>query len=302
MSRSPSDPQASVWRSARPAESPDLQSVNRFNADYVSEISPVIIGGCARSGTTLARVILDSHKNLCCGPESGLFFRDDAGIQRLANKFDVPLRKVRSMAQRSNSRAEFIEKFFDFYARVCGKPRWAEKSPRNVQTLDYVFGVFPKARFLHMVRDGRDVACSLRTFPRHSVEEGRLKPLGTWNDLGPGIERWVSDISASLAYRADPRYLEVRYEDLVLETRNTLQKVLKFIGEPWDDAVLRHYEISSGSRDVTKFPQNPEAVRPIIGESIGRWRRDLAATEQALFKEKAGSLLVDLGYETSYGW
>jgi len=275
---------------------------DRFDTTYVSEDAPVIVGGCARSGTTLMRVILDSHKNLCCGPETGLFFRESVGVKRLADKFDVPLQKVRDLAKQSDSRAEFIERFFRFYARVCNKQRWVEKSPRNVQILDYVFRSFPKARFIHVVRDGRDVACSLRTFPRHKGEDGKLVPLETRNDLEPGIERWVSDISTARTYRTDHRYLEVRYEEVVLRTRETLRTVLHFIGEPWDDAVLRHSEVRSASRDVTKFPQNPEAVRRITDEAIGRWKRDLTITEQVLFKEKAGSLLVELGYETSDRW
>lgn len=296
------DPQVRGQDGGRSTAQSNVVGADRFDLVYVSEDNPVIIGGCARSGTTLMRMILDSHKNLCCGPESRLFFRENVGVQRLADKFDVPLQRVRGLARRSDSRAEFIERFFQFYARVCAKRRWVEKSPKNVQVLDYVFRSFPKARFIHVVRDGRDVACSLRTFPRHKVENGKLIPLETWNDLEPGIDRWVSDISTSRAYRADRRYLEVRYEDVVFRTRDTLQKALHFIGEPWDDAVLRHSENHSVSRDVTKFPQNPEAVRRITDEAIGRWKRDLTITEQTLFKEKAGSLLVELGYETSDRW
>ncbi len=275
---------------------------DRFDPAYESEARPIIVGGCARSGTTLVRVILDSHRNLCCGPESGLFFRKRTGLNRLVNRFDMPRPRVLRLARESGSRAEFIDKFFGFYARRSGTRRWAEKSPRNVQVLDYVFRSFPKARFIHVIRDGRDVACSLRTFPRHEVVEGELVPLETRNPLEPGIERWVSDITAALPYRSDPRYLEVRYEDVVASTRETIAKVLEFAGEPWDEAVLRHSEFDTTSRDVAKFPQNPEATRPVTDESIGRWKRDLTREEQEVFKELAGGLLVELGYENSSDW
>lgn len=278
------------------------EGIERFGLAYESDARPIIIGGCARSGTTLVRVILDSHRNICCGPESGLFFREKAEISRLVNKFDLPRQQVLRVACESGSRAEFIDRFFDLYARVSGKQRWAEKSPRNVQVLDYVFRSFPRARFIHVIRDGRDVACSLRTFPRHEVVEGELVPLETRNPLEPGIERWVSDITAALPYRTDHRYLEIRYEDVVADTRKTMQKVLEFVGEPWDEGVLRHSEFDTASRDVTRFPQNPEATRPVTDESIGRWRQDFTPEEQERFKELAGDLLTKLGYESTNDW
>lgn len=279
-----------------------FSDANRFDTNYTSDAEPVVVGGCARSGTTLVRVILDSHRNLCCGPESGLFFRKRTVPTRLVDIFDLPRPKVTRLARESGSRAEFIDGFFELYARRSGKQRWAEKSPRNVQALDYIFRSFPKARFIHVIRDGRDVACSLRTFPRHEVVEGELVPLETRNPLEPGIERWVSDIAAALPYRSDPRYLEIRYEDVVANTRETIAKVLEFVGEPWDEGVLRHAEVESSSRDVTKFPQNPEAKKPVTDESIGRWKRDLTPDEREVFNELAGGLLVEMGYENSSDW
>lgn len=88
-------------------------------------------------------------------------------------------------------------------------------------------------------------------------------PLKTRNPLEPGVERWASDIRAALPYRSDPRYLEIRYEDVVTNTREAIKEVLEFVGEPWDEGVLRHSELDTASRDVTKFPQNPEATRPV---------------------------------------
>ena len=96
--------------------------------------------------------------------------------------------------------------------------------------------------------------------------------------------------------------LEVRYEDLVLHTEDAMRKVLEFSGEPWDDAVLRFHEQKGGTRDESKFLQNPEATRPIHTSSIGRWRKSMSETDAEQFKVLAGDLLTKLGYETSRDW
>lgn len=279
-----------------------FEGADTFGSGYVSDVPPVVIGGCARSGTTLLRVILDSHRRLCCGPESKLFFQNKVRPARLSEQFDMYPREVIRLARNAGSRAEFIEGFFEEYARRSGKTRWAEKTPRNIEHLDYIFRAFPNARFVHVIRDGRDVVCSLRTFPRHKVVDGELVRLDTWNPIGECIDRWVASIAASKPYREDPRYFEVRYEDLVLDTRSTVERLLEFLDEPWDERTLRYSEVKAGSRDVTKFPQNPEATQPVMSKSIGRWRRDLAPDEQALFKERAGELLDELGYENPRDW
>jgi hypothetical protein len=275
---------------------------DRFQSEYVSDANAIIIGGVPRSGTTLMRVMLDSHPHICCGPESRLFLPHPIDRATLATNFDMPRATVDAFFDRAGSRAEFIDLVMAEYCRVTGKPRWAEKTPRNLNQLAFIFRAFPNARFIHMIRDGRDVACSLRTLPRHKVVNGELVPLNTWKPIGPSIERWVNYIEESRRYHDDPRYIEVRYENLVLDPRPALERVLTFLGEPWADEVLHYHEIDSPSRDVSKFPQNPEATQSIQTKSLGRWQRDFSDEDKAIFKEIGGPLLIELGYETSNDW
>jgi hypothetical protein len=105
-----------------------------------------------------------------------------------------------------------------------------------------------------------------------------------------------------MAYRGDPRYIEIKYEDLVLNTEKTLKTLFDFLGEEWDERVLRYHEVNTASRDFSKFPENPEATRPISASALGRWRTDLTAEEAALFKTVAGPLLIKLGYASDNEW
>jgi len=269
---------------------------------YTSSASPIIVGGCGRSGTTLMRVILDTHPRICCGPESRLFQPRVPAPTKLARRFGLPADEVTRLFDTAGSQAEFIDRFFTLYSQRRQKPRWAEKTPRNVLYLDYVFEHFPNARFVHMIRDGRDTICSLRTHPRHKLVDGKLVKLNTWHPIGPCLQRWLNDVRAGLAFRGDPRYMEIRYEALVASPRETLVPLFDFLGEPFDERVLDYHRERGQSRDATHFPQNPEATRPMYAGAVARWQKDLSDDEIALVKREAGPLLTELGYTPDGRW
>jgi hypothetical protein len=243
------------------------------------------------------RVILDSHVNICCGPESTLLLPYWPVPKKLADRFGFPESRIETLLSVCRSQAEFIDELFGEYARMRDKPRWAEKTPRNVLYLDYLFLHFPDARFLHMIRDPRDTVCSLRTHPRHKLVDGRLVEINTWHPLEDCITEWVASVSAGLNFRDDPRYTEMRYESLVSEPRTALVRLFDFLEERFDESLLAFHLDQSESRDFRHFPQNPEATRPIYTNAVGRWRRDLTPEEIVLVERKAGALMAALGYE-----
>jgi hypothetical protein len=248
------------------------------------------------------RVILDTHPRICCGPESRLLLPLLPSPTKLAARFGLPADTVTALFRTCRSQAEFVDRFFAAYGESRHKPRWAEKTPRNVLHLDYIFERFPKARFVHMIRDGRDTICSLRTHPRHKVVNGELVQLNTWHPIGPCLERWLNDVRAGLKYRSDPRYIEIRYESLVARPRETLIPLFEFLGEEFEERVLAYHRERGQSRDATHFPQNPEATQAMYTKAVSRWRRDLTADELALIKREAGPLLVELGYAEDDRW
>jgi hypothetical protein len=262
----------------------------------------ILIGGCSRSGTTLVRVMMDSHRAICCGPESEVFLDAPLDLGKLEHRFKLDPRLLRDAYRRSRSRAEFIDAFADACCAATGKRRWAEKTPSNILSLDYVFANFPNAKFLHVLRDGRDVACSLRTHPRHRVEDGKLVPIDTWKPMDACAERWRDSLLATRRYWSDPRFYTVRYEELVSSPRPVMEDLLRFLGEEWDEAVLSHHTVASDFRDVAAFPQNPEAVEPIGNLAVGRWKRDMSEDDKQTFKAIAGDLLVDCGYASDRSW
>jgi protein-tyrosine sulfotransferase len=272
------------------------------DAPYLSERNHVVIGGCGRSGTTLVRVILDSHPNICCGPESQVFLPDPLDLGRLQEKFKLPDGQLWAAYDSSRSRAQFVDLFADICAATAEKSRWAEKTPRNVLHIDYLFERFPEARFVHLLRDGRDAASSLRTHPRYRIKNGQLMPLNTWKPMNVCAQRWRDSLRAAKPHWSNPRFYTVRYEQLVSDPRQAIGGLLAFLGEPWDDAELAHSEAKSAFRDATTFPQNPEALKPIGTSAVGRWQRDMTDEDRAIFKSIAGDLLVECGYAQNGNW
>jgi hypothetical protein len=246
-------------------------------------------------------MMLDSHPRLFCGPESSVFRRRALDPDALAERFGLARRDLRAIHDAAASRPAFIEAFAALCLQDAGKARWAEKTPRNISRIGVIFHFFPDARFVHVLRDGRDVACSLRTHPRHKVVDGKLVPLDTWKPLAGCARRWRDDIECSRPWWSDPRFHTLRYEDLVRQPEPVLRRLMIFLGEPWDDAMLAHAG-GSASRDVTRFAQNPEAIGAVNAASIGRWERDLDAKDRRIFKRIAGPLLVGLGYAADDGW
>jgi protein-tyrosine sulfotransferase len=285
---------AAVVGLGRPADS--------FAAAGSPAFAPIVLGGCGRSGTTLLRMMLESHRRICCGPESSLFRRRAIDADWLADRFGFDRDEVGAILDAARSRPAFIEAFAGLCMRKAGKARWAEKTPRNIGRIGEIFRCFPAARFVHVLRDGRDVACSLRTHPRHRVVDGKLVPTGTWKPIAECARRWVRDIEGSRRWWGDPRFHTVRYEDLALDPRPVLERLLAFLGEDWDDGMLAHASADSPFRDATRFAQNPEALGAVNATSIGRWQRDLDARDRRIFKRVAGPLLVELGYAQDDAW
>ena len=191
----------------------------------------------------------------------------------------------------------FVDLFLARYAADRGRQRWAEKTPRDVRFLGYILKHFPRAKFIHMIRDGRDVVCSIRTHPRFRITDGKKVATRIRKPLGPCIDRWLYETEQGLRWRGHPNYFEVRYEDLVKTPEAQLRKLCDFVGEPWDPAMLDYHQHTGASRDVSNFIANEAATQPLSTRAIERWRKDLSAEELVLFHLRAGQRMVELGYD-----
>jgi len=263
---------------------------------YISESEPIVVGGCGRSGTTLLQVILDAHPELCCVRESSVLHLGKLDTSKLSNRLRMPIDRVRAIADTSSRHGEFVERICSEYAAGIRKTRWADKSPRNVRRLSYIFKHFPKARFVHVVRDGRDAVCSLRTHPKYRRIGGELVEVHTWKSMEECAGRWQNDVHEGIAWRGHPGYFELRYEDLVTEPEPVLRELFDFLGADWTPAVMDYHQVEERSA------KDPGFEKPLFTSSIGRWKRHMSHEDVRTFKSIAGPLLQHMGYADDDAW
>ncbi len=264
----------------------------------VFESAPVVIGGCGRSGTTLLQAILSNHPAIFSGPESTVFLTRVTHPGEIDRRFGLPDGRTERLERLSRSQAEFVELFQREILRRSGKTVWVEKTPKNVWRLDFIFAHFPNARFVHVIRDGRDVACSLRRQTWMKLDG--LDPASP-DALLRCIDYWIADVEAGRKYRDHPRYIEVGYLDLVTDTERTLRRLMAFLGADWSPQLLESPRLEETLAKFNRAPgKNDNGL--IHTTTVGRWRSEFSERERAIFKERAGALLIELGFEADSDW
>jgi hypothetical protein len=284
---------------------------------------PFIVG-VARSGTTLLRLMLDAHPDLAIPPETHFVPRFAKLVERGAGPaeaisfltehprwgdlgLDADELRARFEALEPFTAGDALRALYALYAEGKGKPRWGDKSPTHLKRMARIHKALPEAVFLHVIRDGRDAALSLveRSWGPDTIPDAAT----TWKE---GIEKARRQARRKLPPGA---YLEVRYEELVRAPEETLREAARAIDLPWDERMLRYYEVadermaevvrdfkSGGGRQITaaeRAAQHALVREPPRADRIGRWRTELPADARRQFEEIAGELLAELGYPLS---
>ncbi len=261
-------------------------------AAYRSDQPHIVMGGAPRSGTTVLRRLFDRHPTVCAGPETKLFVPAAYNLEFLAAAYDIPFDELTAMRSASPSQGAFIDAFARRVLADAGKERWAEKTPQNIRYLDWIVERFPRASLVHIIRDGRDVVCSMRQHPDWRWTDGAWQKVLVERPLEWYAQRWLADTAAGLARRDDPRYVELRYEDLVADPMTVLTRVCDGLGVDAEPAWLASTVPPADGQ--TKRPDYEGAVN---AASVGRWRDDLGADERQLVERLCGPRLRELGYE-----
>jgi hypothetical protein len=286
---------------------------------------PFIVG-VTRSGTTLLRLMLDAHPDLAIPPEThfvpslikttrkkGITCEEAHGVvtgHRQWGDFNLDSGELlrRYCALDTIDPETTIRAFFELYAEREGKPRWGDKTPNYIKRMQQIERWIPEARFIHMVRDGRDAALS--RFKRVLKEPPPMETVA---------ERWVRKIEGARADGAElGHYMEVQYEELVRDTETQLRRVADFLELPWSDLMLRYYENAEerlaemhrdlpgeGDKPLRPADHRKEAhvltSKPPDPSRLARWKEDMAPADIAAFESVAAPLLTELGYEVIGG-
>ncbi len=182
-----------------------------------------------------------------------------------------------------------IERFHSVYAELKRKSRWGNVDIVTLDRMDTARAWFPHARFIHIVRDGRDVALSHRKYQ-----------YGASNTL-ECAENWRFKVHANLKMGAmlEPtQYMVIRYEDLVLEPQEELARACRFLDVDYAPEMLGYPAMVD-----EKIPESRRSLWPLItqgpkSDNAYRWKRSMGTTRRVVFERTASSVLTRLGYET----
>jgi hypothetical protein len=272
---------------------------------------PIFVVGVHRSGTTWVYDMLTAHPEVAGVFESELFstelgvaplfhpghwYTDPELLERHREFLGRPFRLNQLL-----SRDEVLDDVRALTARWLAtglEPHHrflVEKTPQHLQTMRLISEIFPGALFIHVVRDGRDVAVSAeaaaRCWPLPGVTRPKRRRAAT---------RWARGVRAARkeAREGSIRYIEVRYEDLQRDAASELRRLLDFCGIAAADETIEAicaetaFE-SHGERGQSAFRRHGK---------VGEWRQRFGLLDRLIFDRAAGDLLVELGYEPSRRW
>jgi hypothetical protein len=271
---------------------------------------PIFVVGFQRSGTTLLRAMLDEHPEIAL-TNDGQFIprfwhiRDryvvegrvdarrlvaDVMLTPRVAEWELPEDLVAARIEELGDDPTFsdaIAVVFRVWADMKGKAVWGDKTPGNVLRIELLGSLFPQARFLHVIRDGRDATVSCL---RNGV---------VVDTVARGADLWSHRVGRGRrAGRAlgPARYMEVRYDDLVADPAATLTGVCGFLGLEFDDAMLGY-----AGRALSDLPERVRWRHPNLAKPptkvLRDWRSDLTPSDLAVFQAIGGRLLTELGYE-----
>lgn len=244
---------------------------------------PVFVVGSMGSGTTITRLMLDSHPNLMIARETGFMRAVNAQYNIPFWQFgDVWLDRI-GMSESDLDAAvrRFCNDMFGTAAAKQGAKRWGDKTPYHVHHMERAAKIFPDAVFVGTVRHPGAVANSVKRFG------------WTWNT---GIRTWLNSNQAMIdaGMAMGDRFHLIRYEDLVSDTEPIMREVLDFLGEPWNDQVLNYHDVQSGRAEG-----GTRAEEPVDTKRIARWTQHVHPKQMARLEARTGDLARLFGYDSA---
>lgn len=248
----------------------------------------IFIGGSPRSGTTLVQNMLDCHPLILGGPE----FIHLQHIIDLRRRLHSSINKgwIDIICTREDIDSYFIELIEKLFLPLADKNQcefYSEKSPENILVFSNLIDLFPKAHFIHVIRDPRAIVSSMQQVNKRAINKGIKSPHFTEN-LGASIAyvKKCLDAGFTAASCFSDKVLTVIYEQLVTAPEEETKKICKFLEIEWNDLMLYpggkthlgQHAITTRSDeiwyDAKAYNRNPES------HNIEKWRSELTLCQK----------------------
>ncbi|WP_417237348.1 MULTISPECIES: sulfotransferase family protein [Flavobacteriaceae] len=274
---------------------------------------PFFIIGSGRSGNTLLRSLLVAGEQVSIPPESYVlpriyrrykmlsFLNWDILSSIIISEFEAykefytwevnlykAHQKSRNFRKEEKSLAHILNAVYLTYIEAEGlnTKRWGDKTPINTIFIDKIAKIFPKAQYIHIVRDPRDVVCS---YVKANLYDNYLEALRFWELANLKAEALKKMIPAS-------NFLQLKYEDLVTNPEQELKRVCFFLNLEYTPKMLLFWQNKDSLGDVKYNEHHNNIGNPINSTSIGKWKGKLTKDEVTLIESKAYSLMKKYNY------
>jgi hypothetical protein len=278
-----------------------------------SSVAPFFIVGSSRSGSTLLRLMLASHSRIAIPSETWYltalvkefpFDRSlreneiNRAISLMTNHYTWPDMGLdaaelrRRVANLSEVRLrDLVEIVYRWHMDVEGKSRWGDKTPAYIEIVPPLAAMFGDAKFIHLVRDGRDVA---KSFQRQGWD-------GPW--MFGYTREWLRAIELDIKLSKTPlneRILRVLYEELVRHPEATLRRICTFIDERFEDQMLQWQGKADNAVPIREKKFHSGLGKDMSPSDVSRWKREMTSREIFVAEALIGTQLRHFGYERRY--
>lgn len=289
--------------------------------------APLFVLGNPRSGTSLLRLILTSHQEILIPPECGfiIWLQDKYGdwsepdcknpdryINFLddlfsAKKFDTWKLERKSVKNEIEKRlprnySELCEVVYAAYGGSIGRrfSLWGDKNNFHVDHLEELLCLYGNARFLHIIRDGRDVACSYREVmamqsnspyaPKLSIDVVDIAR--EWTDNVMKVDGFMKSISSEQS-------MTIAYESLVTQPLETVGLICQWLGVNFELEMLDFYRVNRVNmlEPAALMDWKARTCQPIGAQTVGRYKDVLSSDELSLFETVAAPALGVFKYK-----
>lgn len=289
--------------------------------------SPIFVIGCPRSGTTLLRLILNSHSKISIPHE---FFLVEKVIEKFncienINKKDAldfifSLKKYKHYQDWDLNEKDLILNirnhsgltknkliqlvYLEYLKTQTGsKIIWGDKNIGSLSFIEEIIEIFPKAKFIHIVRDGRDVASSLKKVKWNFYKFPNLKYRYVNNIKGTALT-WndgLSLISKNKNNFNKNNFFELKYEDLLVSPESIIHNLCNYINVSFEIEMLEFYKPKKGKEISSERLKNTHenTQRPILKNNFNKYLNNYSKNEIAIFERFTKENLLKYNYSTN---
>ncbi len=235
----------------------------------------------------------------CTNRKVRALYADRVFVSRKFDTWNIGLEELKTCLRLCNatSYSELAEEVYHCYGKLVAKKRysrWGDKNNFYLNCIEEISKLYPEAQFIHIIRDGRDVACSYREINQRNLSNRFSPDLPV--DLEDIAKEWKQNVMKVRCnfekIKCHQKY-EIRFSDLVKNTESTLTNICHFLGVNYSNLMLDYHLLNAQNKmeppELMQWKEN--TLSKPIKNRVGRYRQDLSPEEIYTFEQIADDVL-----------